>query len=164
LASIEGECEKMTTITVSESLKSIAKDLSKDFPRSPREKIGGYVIVARMLDKCRAELNGTHGEYHFNCPLDNIFLSFSGIEAEAFKAFVATGATDEQVGAYINEHATPRPRIEIIQWNNSLLDKNISEMAPELQEYFEDYIPQNIPAGRVIYRWFDIYDIEEKRI
>ena len=38
----------------------LAKDLTKDFPRSPREVLyGGYVIAARKLDKCRATLAGT---------------------------------------------------------------------------------------------------------
>ena len=30
------------------------KLLAKDYPRSPRETLAGYVIAARMLDKCRA--------------------------------------------------------------------------------------------------------------
>ena len=36
--------------------------------------------------------------------------------------------------------------------------------SPELQEYMEDYVKQVIPKGRIIYRFFDIYDIEEKRM
>jgi hypothetical protein len=32
-------------------------------PRSPRVRLGGYVILARILDKGRAELAGTAGEY-----------------------------------------------------------------------------------------------------
>ncbi len=43
------------------------------FPRSPREKLGGYVIAARTLDKCRAAIAGTLGDYKFDCPLDNFF-------------------------------------------------------------------------------------------
>jgi hypothetical protein len=37
-------------------VKNLARDLSKDFPRSPRETLAGYVIAARTLDKCRAAL------------------------------------------------------------------------------------------------------------
>lgn len=36
------------------TLKLLAKDLTKDDPRSPRETLAGYVIAARTLDKCRA--------------------------------------------------------------------------------------------------------------
>src|SRR5690349_6263873 len=108
----------MTTITVSDKLKTLAKDLTKDFPRSPRETLGGYVLAARMLDKCRATLNGTAGEYHFNCPLDNIFLSFAGIDAEEFQNFVATGASDEEIGEWIMQHAKQQDRLEVVKWNN----------------------------------------------
>ena len=45
-----------------QNLKSLAKDLNKDYPRSPREMLAGYVIAARILDKCRAVLAGTAGE------------------------------------------------------------------------------------------------------
>ena len=50
-----------------------AKDLSKEAPRSLYEKIGGFAIIARTIDKCEADLNVTKGEYHFNCPLDTAF-------------------------------------------------------------------------------------------
>lgn len=134
------------------------------FPRSPRETLGGYVVAARTLDKCRAVLAGTQGDYHFDCPLDNFFLGFTGISAEDFRSFVATGADDEQVGIWINKRAKPRERREIIQWNNDMRDKRISEMPIELQEFLEGYIPAFIPGDKVVRVWFDVYDIEEGRI
>ena len=39
-----------------ERLQSLARDLRKTPPRSPRETLGGFVIAARMLDKARADL------------------------------------------------------------------------------------------------------------
>jgi len=154
----------MATLTVSDKLKTLAKDLNKDFPRSPRETLGGYVIAGRTLDKCRAHLNGTVGEYHFNCPLDNMFLSFAGIKAEDFEAFVATGASDEEVDQWIREHAQQKERLEVVKWNNENRYATIKDLPDQVQLYMEDYIPENIPPGRVIYHWFDVYDIEEKRI
>jgi hypothetical protein len=60
----------MTTLN-SEKLASLAKDFAKDYPRSPRDLLAGYIIGMRTLDKCRAALNNTLGEYHFDCPVDN---------------------------------------------------------------------------------------------
>jgi len=40
----------------------------------------------------------------------------------------------------------------------------LSDLSPEIQEYMEDYIPQFIPRNRVVYHWFDVYDIEEERL
>ena len=38
-------------------------DLTRDAPRSPYESLGGIVFVPRAIDKGRADLAGTLGEY-----------------------------------------------------------------------------------------------------
>src|SRR5437870_9726054 len=60
-----------------EKVKLLARDLrdGKEFPRSPRTTLAGYVLAARAVDKCRAVLAGWEGEYHSNCPLDQRWLS-----------------------------------------------------------------------------------------
>ena len=158
------DTHKLTTKT--HTVRDLAKNLSKDYPRSPRETLGGYVIAARTLDKCRATLAGSPGEYHFDCPLDNFFFAFTEISANDFKNFVATGASDEEVGKWIEQKAKQRPRIEIIRWNNEWRCKRLPEMPDAIQEFMEDYIPQFVPARirhHVDY-FFDIYDAEERRI
>src|SRR5881397_2044668 len=99
-----------------EKVKLLARDLrnGKDFPRSPRETLGGYVLAARAVDKCRAVLVGWQGEYHSNCPLDQRWLKFAEINYDAYRSFVATGATDEEVAAWIGEHAKKRSRADIV--------------------------------------------------
>ena len=147
-------------------VRKLAKDLSKGFPRSPRETLAGYVIAARTLDKCRATLAGTPGEYHFDCPLDNFFFSFAEISGDEFKDCVAAGASDEEVAKWIEHKAKQRPRIEIIKWNNNWRYKRLSEMPDAIQEFMEDYVPQFVPLHlrHHIDYFFDIYDAEEKRI
>lgn len=137
---------------------------SDSYPRSPRETLAGYVVAGRTLDKCRAAINGTLGEYHFDCPLDNFFFSFAGLTPDSFKEFVATGADDQAVAQWITENATKREQREIIQWNNDMRGKRVCEMPIELQEFLEGYIPENIPANRPVYVWFDVYDLEEGRM
>jgi len=147
-----------------EKVKLLAKDLEKTAPRSPRETLGGYVIAARTLDKCRAVLAGTEGEYHFDCPLDNFFFGFAEIKGDDFKEFVATGATDDEVAGWITKNAKQRESSEVIGWNNDLRYKRISELPTELQVFMEKYIPENLPKHRPVYVLFDVYDIEEGRL
>ena len=147
-----------------EKLDFIAKNLTKEFPRSPRETLAGYIHVGRMLDKCRAVLAGTAGEYHYNCPLDRYLLDFTGIDAEAFKAFVATGADDAAVAAWFTAHSKIQDSGEIVAWNNKMRDLRLSEMPLPLQQFLEGYIPKFIPKGRIVRVWFDVYDLEEGRI
>lgn len=139
-------------------------DLTQTYPRSPREIFGGYVIAGRALDKCRAVIAGTKGEYHFDCPLDRQFFDFSGIDANEFKKVVETGADDAAVAGWITQHSKIKEQAEIVQWNNKLRYTRPVDMPVELQLFLEGYIAEFIPKGRPIYVWFDVYDIEEKRL
>ena len=75
-------------------MNNTGKDLTKEAPRSPRVRIGGYAILARTYDNCRALLWGNIGEYHFDCPLDNMLFGFKGVKGDDFKAEVEKGARD----------------------------------------------------------------------
>jgi len=147
-----------------EKLALLAPNLASDFPRSPRQTLAGYVIAARTLDKCRATVAGTEGEYHYNCPLDRVFFEFTGIDADEFRQRVAQGATDEEMATFISEKSKITERREIIAWNNKHRYMRPCDMPIELQEFLEDYIPQFIPKNRPVYYWFDVYDLEEERI
>jgi hypothetical protein len=149
-----------------EKVKLLARDLrdGKEYPRSPRTTLGGYVLAARAVDKCRAVLVGWQGEYHSNCPLDQRWLKFAEIDYDAFRSFVATGATDDEVAAWIDKHPKKRQRVEIIAWNNKERDLRLSDLPLETQEFMEDYIQKYIPRNRVVYHWFDVFDLEEERL
>jgi hypothetical protein len=149
-----------------EQVKLIARDLRdcKEYPRSPRATLGGYVLAARAVDKCRAVLVGWQGEYHSNCPVDQLWLKFTEIDYDSFKSFLAAGATDDEVAAWIGERAKKRPRTDIIAWNNRQRDLRLSDLSLEIQENMEDYIQKFVPRNRVVYHWFDVYDLEEERI
>ena len=88
-----------------EKVRTLAKDLRKEEPRSPDEELAGYPLAARCLDKCRASLVGWQGDYTYGCPMDMQFLEAAGIEAGALKDFVATGASDGEVAKWIQQHA-----------------------------------------------------------
>jgi len=151
-------------VQISEQLKTLASDLADSYPRSPRETLAGYVIAARTLDKCRALLNGTLGPYNYNGGLDQQFFHFTGIDAEAFKTFVASGASDADVADWITQHAEPHSRLDVIRWNNKLRSLAIRELDDQRQLFLEDYIPQFLPQGKYPRVWFDVYDMEEQRL
>jgi hypothetical protein len=93
-------------------------NLTQRPPRSPRVRLGGFVILPRMLDKCRAEIAGTPGEYHYNCPLDQNFIEFTGINPDALKTEVAKGLGDGEILVWISAHAPlKRSELEIAQWS-----------------------------------------------
>ena len=82
-----------------------APDLTKRPPRSPRIRLGGYVLLPRMLDKGRAEIAGQSGDYHYNCPLDQHFVNFVGIDPAALRKELAAGKGDGEILNWVNETA-----------------------------------------------------------
>jgi hypothetical protein len=113
----------------------VARDLNKQAPHSPRERINGFVIVTRAVDKCRANLAGRIGEYHYDCPLDNMLFSFKGITAKQFTAAVTAALDYEKIGDWLQMNGTPKTAAEIKTWSDSVEAGSIYS-DPEKRTYF----------------------------
>lgn len=156
----------MSTAPALDKVRAQAVDLRTGYPRSAKETLADYAIAARAIDKCRAEICGINGEYHYACPLTKLWTDFAGLDLDELKAYVATGATDDEIAAWVRERAKPRERAEILRWTNQWREKKLSELDDRLVQFMEDYIQENCPPGAIhhIRTWFDVYDVEEKRI
>lgn len=136
-------------------------DLSKQPPRSARVRLGGYVILPRMLDKGRATIVGKNGEYHYNCPLDQQFLNFAGIDAEALKAELAAGRSDTAILGWIQTNAkNPRAPWEIDAWT-TFQDRRGPDSDAETLEFFAGYVKQFTTVREDIRSWFDVLDVDD---
>jgi hypothetical protein len=100
-----------------EKLLASAPDLTRRPPRSPQTLLGSYALAARAVDKCRATLAGRAGPYHLNCCVDGDFLKFSGIKAEEFEQFVASGATDSEVATWIGKTSRIQNPGRVAAWS-----------------------------------------------
>src|SRR5258708_8079282 len=94
----------------------IPRDLTKEAPHSPRERIAGFAIASRAIDKCRASVAGTLGEYRYDCPLDKMLFTFKGITGEQFKTGTQAATDYEQVGAWLQANGTTKTAGEIKTW------------------------------------------------
>src|SRR3954464_13607522 len=95
-----------------------APDLTQPPPSSARVRLGGYALLPRCLDKGRAAINGKNGEYHYNCPLDQRFLEFAGIDAEALRKQLSSGKGDGEILEWIKKNAkNKRSELEIKTWS-----------------------------------------------
>jgi hypothetical protein len=112
-----------------------AKDLTKEAPASPRIRIGGYAILARTLDKGRADLAGTIGEFHFDCPLDNYLFGFKGVKGDDVKKLLAEGSTNEEIAAWIDANGEPKTEEEKKAWSDSVEAARPYDN-PEKKEWF----------------------------
>src|SRR5580700_8198290 len=71
-------------------------DLTNDFPRSPRETLMGIPMLPRTIDKARALLSATLGEYVFGekSSFDMSVLGFLGLSPGQFLEGVRESADD----------------------------------------------------------------------
>lgn len=142
-------------------MKVKALDLTKEFPRSPKEKLGDYPHLARMTDKARAKRAGTIGEYIYPCPLDQLLLDFLGIKSDAFYR-VATEFDDQEVLKWVKDNAVPKTPDEIGKWNQGLLDRKPE--TDDAMRHFLEIRNRIAPDGTDITTWVDLLDLEEGRI
>jgi hypothetical protein len=135
-------------------------DLTKDYPRSPREKMGGYAHLARMTDKARAKAAGSLGKYIYPCPLDQALLEFLSVSGEAFLD-AARDRDDREVIAWIREKATARSPEEVGKWNRGFLERR-----PQNEESMRRFLAtrERIALHRTdVTNWIDLLDLEEGR-
>jgi hypothetical protein len=71
--------------------KISAPDLTQRPPRSPRCRLGGYVILSRMLDKGRATIMGRNGEFNNDAPFDQHIINFLGFDPATLLEQLAAG-------------------------------------------------------------------------
>ena len=136
-----------------------AKDLSKEPPRSPRVRLRNYVILARTIDKCRALLNGTIGEYHFDCPLDNILFGFENLKADDFKNCVASSENDDDIAFWVEESGIRKTDTEIQEWS-AMVEGLRPYDDPEKREWFKSVCePLGVnPATATLFDWLEADD------
>lgn len=136
-------------------------DLTKQAPRSPRIRLGGYAILPRMLDKGRAELAGKNGEYHYACPLDQRFLTFTGTDPEALRKELAKGKGDGEILAWIGENAKIRREPHEIQEWSRHQDQRGPGGDAETIEFFTGLLKEYGPERTDIYGWFELLDLDD---
>jgi len=137
-----------------------APDLTRQFPRSPGEKLGGYVHLARMADKARAKAAGTVGEYIYPCPLDQMLLEFLKVDADAFYETVRKN-DDPGLVAWLKEAATLHRPEEVEAWNQAFLNRKPRN--EESQRRFDEIRNRLAPHRTDITAWPDLLDLEEGR-
>lgn len=133
-------------------------DLTQFPPRSPRVRLGGHVILPRMLDKGRAALAGKNGEYHYACPMDQWLLTFLGVNPEVLKKEL--GKSDGEILEWIEKNADhKRSPEEIAAWSAMMERRTPSDV--ETREYFNGLHKAAAPQRKDVVTWFDLLDVDD---
>jgi hypothetical protein len=137
-------------------------DLTQRPPRSPRVRLGGYVLLPRILDKGRAAIAGKLGQFTFaGVGMDRHFLNFTGIEFEALKAEIAKGGSDSEMLGWINANAKhPHQPWEIAAWS-AYHEHRTPDSDEETLMHFAEILGKFSKTREDINTWFDLLDLDD---
>ncbi|AFS53749.1 DUF5069 domain-containing protein [Leptospirillum ferriphilum] len=144
------------------------KDFIRLAIRSPRETLGDFPILPRLIDKIRLHLSGQLppvyvGNLLMPPPyLDGRFLSFVEISPEEMSEIVASGIGDEQILAWVRSRGVPRSPEEIEKWRFSIENSPVPEdrVAHRVSAYPE--VAARFDVSNM--SPFDLLDLDEGRI
>jgi len=139
--------------------KISGKDLTKETPRSPRIRVGGYAILGRTIDKCRALVAGNIGEYHFDCPLDNMLFCFKRVKGDDFKTQIEQGASDQEMVEWLNQSGEKKSSGEIKRWAEEVEGSSLYNH-PEKRGFFSEEVRKLglKPEKTTTFEWLEIDD------
>ncbi len=137
-------------------------DLTQRPPRSCYVRLGGYVILPRLIDKARASLAGKLGAYYDGPEgMNGHFLRFVGIDYADLRRVIADGLGDAEILAWITEHALhPRQPWEIAAWSAYQANRPVDSDAETLEQFAQSM--RQLHADREdIKTRFDFLDLDD---
>ena len=135
------------------------KDLTNEAPRSPRLRVGGYAILGRTIDKCRALVAGNIGEFHFDCPLDRTLFGFKGIRGEDFRAQIEQGRSDEEIIEWLNQSGEEKTPAQIRRWSEKMEASSLHDDLEKRDFFVEETKKLGLdPEKTTTFEWLEIDD------
>jgi hypothetical protein len=135
-------------------------DLTKEHPRSVKDKWQGVVQLGRTVDKAKAKARGNIGEYHYNCPMDQAVFEFLDIDHERMLDTVRNAKSDADIEAFTAPHVRKKSQNEIEQWNRDWL---AHEPEGKSREAFFEMREEVAPDRTDVTTWPDLLDLDEGR-
>ncbi len=136
-------------------------DLTTDYPRSPREPLDDIMLLPRAIDKARAQLAGTLGEYkYYGCRLNRRLFNTLGVTEDEFLDAVRSSPDDAAMSEWVHECVRPQ-RDEIARMNEWVTH---NEPSDQDRREFCDELEKIDPGNDSVSTWTDLIDLEEGRL
>jgi hypothetical protein len=137
--------------------------MRKVFPRSPYERLGGYVHLARLIDKARLHRQGLLDGYNYKTiGFDKHLLAFLKLDPEAFEEMARRTEDDETILSWVQQNGAKHSPKEIDEWNQAMISR--SPDSPVKKARFLHFLKQAGGGERKdIGTYFDLIEFDEGR-
>jgi hypothetical protein len=133
-------------------------------PRSPYQKLGGYVHLARLIDKARLHRQGLLNGYNYKTVgFDKHLLAFLKLDGDAFEEAANRLTDDQAMLKWVSERAVSHPPDAIEEWNNAMISRQPDAAAKKAR--FLHFLKEAGGEGRKDIRtYFDLIEFDEGRL
>jgi len=139
-------------------------DLTTGFPRSPRERLLGLPMLPRTIDKARAALAGTLGEYVYGekSSFDMALLDFLALSPAVFLEGVKASPDDTTMAKWLKTRARAFTAAQAEEFATIFLNDGDDDADRARFAERRAKLPEQVQS-RVI-GWVDLLDVAEGRI
>lgn len=138
--------------------------MQKVHPRSPYQKLGGYVHLPRLIDKARLHRKGLLDGYNYKTVgFDKHLLAFLKIDGDSFEETVNRLDQDDAILDWVQRHGAKHSPEEIEQWNEAMISRHPDTAAKRAR--FNHFLKE--AGGEVrkdIRTYFDLIEFDEGRL
>ncbi len=138
--------------------------MRKLFPRSPYERLGGYVHLARLIDKAKLHRKGLLNGYNYKTVgFDKHLLAFLKLDPDAFEEAVGRIDDDQGIVEWVGQNGVKHSAEEIEEWNQAMISR--APDSPVKKARFLHFLKEaGGPDRKDIRTYFDLIEFDEGRL
>jgi len=132
-------------------------------PRSPYERLGGYVHLPRLIDKAKLHRQGLLNGYNYKTVgFDKHLLAFLKLDPEQFEEAANRLENDAAILKWVQEHCVAHSAEAIEEWNQLMISRHPDTAVKKAR--FIHFLKEAGGDGRKdIKTYFDLIEFDEGR-
>ena len=136
----------------------------KLLPRSPYERLGGYVHLPRLIDKARLHRKGLLDGYNYKTiGFDKHLLAFLKLDPDAFEEVANRLDDDSAVLEWVKKTGIQHTPDEIEDWNQAMITRH-PDTAVKKARFLHFLKEAGGEDRRDIRTYFDLIEFDEGRM
>ena len=138
--------------------------MRRQHPRSPYQKLGGYVHLPRLIDKAKLHRKGLLNGYNYKTVgFDKHLLAFLKLDPDAFEETAHRLDDDDAIIHWVEEHGARHSPEAVEEWNQAMVSRHPDTAAKKAR--FVHFLKEAGGAGRKdIKTYFDLIEFDEGRL
>src|SRR5947209_12128242 len=133
-------------------------------PRSPYERLGGYVHLPRLIDKAKLHRKGLLNGYNYKTTgFDKHLLAFLKLDPDRFEEAANHLEDDDKIFEWIRQNGAEHSAEEIEHWNNETISRH-PDTAVKKARFLHVLKEVGGDGRKDIRTYFDLIEFDEGRL